>query len=84
MENSPIARPQERELRSTVYQLRHEVGLRTLVQLAQIERDRALKEWRGAVGEGLVKGQSRYNAMQTIIDFVNEAPREFAKPADTK
>lgn len=80
MESQKI-RQRELELRRTVFQAGSEVGIRALVELAGIERDRALKEWRAAATtEGLVKGQSRYNSMQTLIDFVKEAPREFEAP----
>jgi len=70
-------RARELELRKTVNATALEPGMRALVELAQIERDKALEAWRRATGEDLVKWQSRYNGMQQIIDFVNEKPREF-------
>jgi hypothetical protein len=45
-----------------------------------VYRDRALQGWRSAQGPDLVKYQSEYNTMQRVIDFINEAPREFKKP----
>lgn len=72
-------KPREQELRQTVHQSQGEPGLRALVELAQVERDKALEAWRRATGPDLVKFQSSYNAMQTLIDFVIVAPMDFAK-----
>ena len=75
----PAVREREQELRRVVSSSRHEVGIRALLDLAAIERERALREWRRATGDDMVKCQSRYNAMQEIIDFVEQKPREFSK-----
>lgn len=70
-------RGQEQELRRVVSQARHEPGLQALLQLAEIDRDKALIQWRRATGADLVKYQSEYNCMQGIMDYILKAPREF-------
>lgn len=72
----------EQQLRRVVHQAQHEAGLRALLELAQIEREKALQMWRGAIGSDLVKYQSAYNTMQGVMDFIMKAPREFERPAD--
>jgi hypothetical protein len=75
-------RGQEQELRQLVHQNKHEAGLRALFDLAQIKREKALQQWRGASGTDLVKYQSEYNSMQGIMDFILKAPQEFtARPS---
>lgn len=71
-------RERELELRRAVNQAQHEAGLQALLELAQIERDKALQLWRSAVGSDLVKYQSEYNTTQGIMDYILKAPREFA------
>lgn len=71
-------RGQEQELRRLVSQARHEAGLNALLHLAEIDRDKALVQWRRATGDDLVKYQSEYNCMQGIMDYILKAPREFA------
>jgi hypothetical protein len=62
-----------------VHQAQQEPGLRALHELAALERDKALVSWRRASGDDLVKYQTQYNAMQTVIEFITTAPREFQK-----
>jgi hypothetical protein len=57
-----------------------EPGLRALLKLAMIRRDRALQNWTRAQGPDLVKFQSEYNTVQDVIDIITKAPREFQKP----
>jgi hypothetical protein len=72
-------REREQELRRLVYQAGAESGLRALRELAEIEREKALVAWRRAGGDDLVKFQTQYNAMQTIVEFVTKMPQEFQK-----
>lgn len=61
-----------------MYQSQHEPGLRALLLLAEAERDVALQGLRRHSGDELVASQSRYNAMQDIIDFVTKQPVRIA------
>lgn len=70
-------REREAELRQIVYQSQSDPGVRALVELATIERDKALADWRRSTGNDLVRFQSQYNAMQQLIDFTQKVPVEF-------
>lgn len=74
-----VIRGQEQELRRVVSQASHEAGLRALLELARIDRDKALTKWRVATGTDLVKYQTEYNAAQGTIDYITKPPREFAQ-----
>lgn len=77
MQATQVVREKEQNLRREVSARAQEAGLRALVELALIEREKALREWRAARGDDLVKYQTQYNAMQAVIDFVQKPPREF-------
>jgi hypothetical protein len=76
-------RGEEQELQRVVHQARAETGLNSLLRLAYIRRDRALGSWRTASGTDLVKFQTEYNAMQTVVELIEKAPREFQLPGRT-
>ena len=80
MSNRGQVRAEEKELRRQVYQSQHEPGLQALLRLAELDRNRALKEWRAARDVDLVKYQTMYNNAQNVIDYITVQPREFDKP----
>lgn len=57
-----------------MFQLRNERGLEALVDLLALKRDEALRLWRSAKGEDLVRYQSEYNQAQNIIEAVTKPP----------
>lgn len=92
MQSTPVAsqshqlKASEHDLRLTVFQAgQHEPGLRALLKLAEIKRDQALSSWRrAATPEELVRQQTQYNAMQTMMDFILQEPTKFNDMGRTK
>jgi hypothetical protein len=53
-----------------------------LLQLARAEQATALTAWTHAEGPALTAYQSKYNSMQTIIDFITKEPVQFKTVTD--
>ena len=70
------------QARLLVHRNRDEPGLQALLQLAEAEQRTALASWTHAEGPALVACQSKYNSMQTIIDFITKSPLQFKVERD--
>ena len=71
-EKQPVTREREHQLRSLLYQLRSEPALRALVELQEVRKESALRNWRNArTLEDHVRFQTEYNTAQSVIDAVN-------------
>ncbi len=71
-EKPAVTREKEHQLRSLLYQLRSEPALRALVELQEVKKEAALRNWRSArTLEEHVRFQTEYNTAQSVIDSIN-------------
>lgn len=72
-----INRPEEAELRSLLYQARESKELRSVVALAYMKQDAALKAlMRASIHEEMVRYQQQYMVWQDLMKIILTAPNK--------